>query len=280
MRVLISNHCINGKKAFLIFFLFLICTTSSTIRAQTYWLPVIESNSIGVEYLRPNFANMGETSLSVLSSTVFLSGNFNINESLKLRVELPFSHISLEGEENPQSTLGNPYLGLRLQKPESKNAFDFGLRAGIGEKSNFVAVTMGLYSDIDRFEAFNSDIIVLYTRYTYEGSFLSNGIFHLGAGPSLWMNTRGGEDVEVFVDYRILAGYDGADLLILGGLTGRWQSPWEGFQYSNFNQLGINISYKRPKIIPGIHFRYPLDEDFEDYLNWVWGINVLFKFGQ
>ena len=263
-------------------FVFLVSTvflfpvlTPTLLQSQTIWTNVGRNKSFTVEYLRPNLE--GDNDLSGLSSALFLSGQFRINRLTNLILELPLARLEESGSafEIDQTMVGNPYIGLEIRSRSSSNFVELGIRPPIASESKVLAAAVGIATDSDRLEAFVPNLISLSGKINQYNKGDSGGISWFRAGPTIWIPTEGG-DSEIFIDYAGLYGFEGIRLVISLGVTGRFLvTADEGnFGERSFHQLGGTASLRFGNLLPGVHYRIPLDEDSKRIIDHVFGFNL------
>ena len=245
------------------------------VQAQSFWLPNATDNGIGLEVLKPSFE--GEDETSFLSSAPTLSGRFRMGEQVLLAAELPFAYYNSEFSDG-EFAVGNPYLGAILHNKAQSYFLEAGFRAPIASDKKYAALSRGYFADYDRFEAYNPDLL----SFTLKNHYLRNSdagfALRLMGGVSVLVPT--GEDnfdTEALFDYAGHAGYENAKIQVLGGLTGRLIMTEEDLDFNErtVHHVGVFARYKADKVQPGLLFKVPVDDDFNDLVDFVFGLNVL-----
>ncbi|MFQ5864518.1 MAG: hypothetical protein ACE5IW_04730 [bacterium] len=250
--------------------------------AQSIWVDQSSHNSIAIEILKPHLD--GDENFTFISSAWFLSGRFWLGENVVIMGELPLAYGALDenfGFDEDETIIGNPYIGLELRKQGSPVYAEIGGRIPLTPDDKFLAPTIGSYSDLDRLEAFASDVITLTAKMNYHQISASNLAFRIRGGPTFWINTGGnGDDSELLLDYSAQVGYEGERITVLGGLTGRLLVTEGDLDLGErtFHQLGVAASVGLGTVRPGVHLRFPIDEDSNDLIDFVLGFNLAIEF--
>jgi hypothetical protein len=268
---------------------------STVLPAQSIWLDRSAKKSVALEFLKPNFdEDMGIKSAYAL----FASLRLPISPSVSLAVELPISHTIYKEydynwdayyytdfiriHEESETAIGNPYIGFEI--PNGKDVFwEMGLRLPMASKEKYYAEAVGIFSDLDRAEAFGSKVLPFHLSFNYCHRQASGFAIRLRGGPDLWINTDsepGSDKTELYLHYSAQLGYENAQFCFLAGITGKWWVTGEDMDFGErtFHQLGFEAGLKFGRIHPGIHLRLPLDEDLSDILDSVIGLNCSYQF--
>lgn len=100
----------------------------------------------------------------------------------------------------------------------------------------------------------------------------------LSVGPTLWFYTGDtfDHDFNLLLDYAGRFGYQGQKVTILAGITGRLLVTEEGLDLGerSFHQLGISASMNMGRVRPGAHPRFPIDDDLNEVIDFVFGLNL------
>ena len=178
----------------------------------------------------------------------------------------------------PETIIGNPYVGLEFRKPGSSVFTEIGGRIPVTPDDKFSASSIGGSADFDRLEAFASDLLAITGKINYHNKNASNLVIRLRGGPTVWIPTDEG-DTELLLDYSAQVGYEGQQVSVIGGLTGRLIVTEEDLDFGErtFHHLGASASLNLGTVSPGIHFRIPIDEDLSDSIDSVLGLNLVFQ---
>ena len=206
---------------------------TTSLLAQSIWLPQSDVNSITIEALKPNFDS--EFGFSTASAAIFLSGRFSIKENVFFIVELPFVHsnrdeikivnpatgeIFFQIDPESETMIGNPYIGFEFHRTGSRIFTEVGIQAPIASDDKPDAAQFGVSADFDRIEAFAPHLLKISGKINYYNKNSSNVVVRLRGGPTVWIPTEEG-DAELLADYSAQVGYVGKQISIIGCLTGR-----------------------------------------------------------
>ena len=251
----------------------------ASLSAQSIWLDRSHDKTIALEILKPNFE--GEDNTTFTTSALFLSLRFPVAEKVVLVAELPFAHGGFDsdfGDSESESTIGNPYLGLEIRGRNSPVFAEIGFRAPLASEDNFGSI-VGLFSDIDRLEAFLADFLPINGMINYRHKDASGFAFRLRGGATFFINTdkQEFEDAsESYIGYSAQLGYESDQVSVGGGFTGRALLTEEDLDYGerSFHQLGFVASIGLGEVRPGAYIRLPLDDDLKETLDFVFGLNL------
>ncbi|MFQ5772250.1 MAG: hypothetical protein ACE5HX_17070 [bacterium] len=251
----------------------------TSLSAQSIWLDQSQENSIALEILKPNFDR--DDYFTFISSALFLTGRFSLGENVIFVGELPFVHGGFDSDFGSESEtiIGNPYVGFELHKQGSPGFAEIGVRIPLTPDENW-ASDVGIFSDFDRFEAFRTNILALTSMANYRNKSASNVVLRLRGGPSLLIYTGEGGDTDFWLAYSGQVGYEGEQVSVIGGLTGRFYISEGGGDLGNrtFHQLGVAASLGLGTVRPGIHFRIPIDDYLNNFIDFVFGFNLGIQF--
>lgn len=246
----------------------------ATASAQTVWAdgPGLESE-VGIELMIPSFDDLFGTEFP--SSALLLHVRAPIGRAISLNGELPVSHLSADGGTS-ETDIGNIYLGLRFHGVSPGLDFDIGGRIptapsdGSGLVTGMLLENYSLGTYMPKTVSLNSS-----ANYFWQGE--SGLIIKTGGGPDVLIPTGDlSGDAELFVNYygQILYGSD--SFSIGGGMTGLLIVTESNLSFGDrtIHDLGILGSYHFDSTSLGGYLRVPLDDDINDYLNFVFGLNL------
>ena len=271
--------------------LFATLQLTTSLSAQPIWLEQTSGNSIAIEVLKPNFK--GDDDFTFISSALFLSGRFSLGENLIFVGEVPLAHANrddfkivdpstgetlFELDFEPETIIGNPYVGLEFRKPGSSVFIEIGGRIPVTPDDKFSASSIGGSADFDRLEAFASDLLAITGKINYHNKNASNLVIRLRGGPTVWIPTDEG-DTELLLDYSAQVGYEGQQVSVIGGLTGRLivTEDDRDFGERTFHHLGASATLNLGAARPGVHFRMPLDEPLNDRIDFIFGLHLVLQ---
>jgi len=281
MKKIILKHLI------IITILLVSGSKTSSLLAQSNWLPQSSDNNISIEALRPSFK--GDNNFSFASSVVFLCARFALRKNVFIIGELPFAHSNPEEikivdpatgqtifqiDPDAETMVGNPYVGFEFHKSDSRVFTEIGVQIPIATENKPSAAFLGLSSDFDRFEAFAPHLLKISGKLNYYNKNTSNVIVRLRLGPTAWIPTEEG-DTELLADYSAQFGYEGQRITLMAGITGRMIVTESNLDFGErtFHHLGASAFLNSGALRPGIHVKFPLDETL-DNINYVLGVTL------
>lgn len=266
--------------------LFSIALSWTVLSAQSIWKPHISDNYFAIEFLKPDFQESIKTTEG--TSVLYFSGQYKLSDGIRIVGELPIAHGEFQSDfmfsssfRKNQTAIGNPYVGIILNKNDSPLNGQIGVRLPVFDEDKFVAATVGLVTDFDRVEAFLHDIVTISGKINYRSTGESNLVAVLGVGPTVWLNTKdlADESMELWLDYGGKIGYKTDSFTVMGGISGRF-NPTEkdlAFGERSFHQGGITVSVPFGRTLLGAHLRVPID-DLGDTIDFILGVNFAFLF--
>jgi hypothetical protein len=229
-----------------------------TSSAQSPWLDRGHDHTILLEGQKPIYPFDGE---SFFTTTWFLDARVGLAPRVHLVCELPWAHFARRSLS--ESQLGNPYLGFEYGSGGrgASGELGFHLPAVSGDAES-APVLSGIFSDVDRWEAFWPDLIGVSGAVDYRYVAPSGVTLRGRLGPSLWIPSQGAGDAELFAIYGGWVGFDGRLARIEAGWSGRVFLTGEGvFSEENLNhQLAASADFGSGRVRPGLHARLPLGD--------------------
>ncbi|MCI0693368.1 hypothetical protein L0337_15360 [candidate division KSB1 bacterium] len=132
--------------------------------AQSIWLDRSQEKTLALEVLRPDFKNEDNEFVRSTNSgwVLFLSSRLPLSRIFYLVGDLPFASGSYEYESrrsgfqksHSESIIGNPYLGVEIVEENVPVFGELGIRLPLTSEDNMLGAITGLYTDMDRLEAF------------------------------------------------------------------------------------------------------------------------------
>lgn len=252
-----------------------LALASRSAEAQSLWLDPRVQQGVSLELLKPNFDGPDQTALT--TSAVFVSFRARAGANLSVVGELPLARYAPKSGffGTSQNTVGNPYLGLETKAAKAPVTFEFGARLPLASDQKDEANPIGVFSDIDRWEAFLPKYAPVTANVTYRYTAPSGFTVKLRAGPSVWINTDN-QDSEMLAAYSLLLGYQSSAVALSGGLTGRAIITESNMSFGErtLHQLGAAVTVGSGAVRPGVQLRLPLDQDMTDILDYVVTLHV------
>lgn len=251
--------------------LFLLVAPATAIAESIWFAPPSRGDELRLETVLPNFKNSEH---STFSMAYFLSGTFEPRHNLHISADIPFAHVAEPDGSESSTALGNPYLGVRVERSDSTFAGELGVRLPFASHHEWATGFGYLIDAVDRPEAFYADVasIILGANYQYrspEGFGVRTRV-----SPILQIDTEGNvlpdDNYELWIAYSAQGFYQSGPVGFGVGLTGRhWATVGDRrlSEYrSDFGQrslheidLFMNLDYGRLR--PSLRIRVPLDED-------------------
>lgn len=243
--------------------------------AQVIEIPRVGATGIAFEALHPN---LSDEDASILTAAYYLSGHHQISSRALLVFQLPVAYSSISSVAGSSSTIGNPYVGIALSR--EKSSLEFGVRfplASEDEEATFV----GVFTDAMRMEAFLPD--VLSARVSARQDFVrtDRAAFGMQIAPVLLVPTGDGSDPELIVNYSagvsVMQPQARFHARAGGGLivteAGR-------FAERTLHQLGIAADFGPGRVRPGAYLSVPLDADYQELVDIVFGLTLQINVGR
>ncbi len=244
-----------------------LCLAPCTVYAQSVWMEFDKTHSMSVEIERPQGPRSDQTFW-----TAFISTQIRVAPKTSLVVELPVQNPF--GSGAVARLIGNAYVGIRTHST-GPGFFEMGLRAPLA--SDRIGSIIGVISNpIDRRFALAG------SNWSLSGSYNNfvrrdNGLVtRIRAGVQATTAPSGsGRDGELLGKYSAQLGFDRAGVFVLGGISGGGiiNESSESFSDRTLHQIGIQASYGKGRVRPGIQLRVPLDRATQS-VDYVFGINV------
>jgi hypothetical protein len=200
-----------------------------------------------------------------------------------LVADISMVHAELVDDDNPNTIIGNPYIGAEYYLPETPLFFELGMRIPVVPEGKALASVVGYESDFDRAEAFVPKIIPVFVDMNFKKTFNSNILLRAGTGISLWFNSKeigAYRDPAVAFKYILQTGYNHPRVNIILGLTGRSElssEPRVG-EKIHILQYGTTITFPVGNFRPGINFRIPGNKYTARRIDYVFGLNLAYSF--
>ncbi|MCI0330807.1 MAG: hypothetical protein L0196_07635 [candidate division Zixibacteria bacterium] len=259
---------------------------------QSIWIDKSVDKAIWLEIQKPDFSKEFDPFVNSTFSTsaIFLSARWRLTSSVLLRAEIPFVSADVGdrrriGETadtiydvgSSENQFGNPLVGIEVGGPDAPTAGEIGVRIPIVDDEHSFSSLIGTYTDFDRFEAFVPKVVVLtaMAKIQYKGP--TGLLLRLRVGPAFFIPIERAPEHELFGDYSLQAGYQFDRVTLLGGFSGRGLLSESNVGNRFVDQFGLAAGYRAGNFIPGVHLRFPLDVELNDFVDFVFGVNVGYR---
>ncbi|MEL6823366.1 MAG: hypothetical protein AAFP70_16530 [Calditrichota bacterium] len=262
-------------------FLIIFLAASFSISAQDTYPINSNKTSLNYEFLKPDINLGDEIGSTFLSGTHHFNIQLNLNSRLSLVGGIPIVNFNLTedlGNENFNITgteIGNPYIGFKFQRPGQSFFTEFGTRIPLVDSEDFsFAYSFGTLAEItERVEAFLPDILPIHLMFGNTFKNRQNGSFiGFRSGGAVWLNIGdgNGDGVEAILKNNIRAGLDNRQVRV----SIIYHSSWlitedDDFSDLFYNSLGFQTDLKFNTISPYVNFRKPLNENFENFTDFI-----------
>jgi hypothetical protein len=275
------------------------------VAAQSIWLDGQSRKDITLEFYQPQFKTEEWSGYywkewrKLSGLAFFLTYRFPVSQDLILVAELPFAHGGCNygySYEDPywgsyersgkffDDALGNPYIGIKSRSENSGLFFELGARIPILGEDEYPAGSAGFFADLDRFEAFSTECLVIQgagnLRVQSQGGVVGRARLapHYCIYTSGW---EGGDRTQLFLHYSVQFGYEQMPIGLLAGLSGvviLTEDRFLGRNDPSVNHLGFQGNISLGKFRPGVHFGFPLDDELKQIYSSVWGLSLQYQF--
>ena len=266
-----------------------LALAAGRLPAQEMWLGPRDGPSIAVEAMQVNFTWSGMLDLGqggvqqdFGSTALFFTGRFPVWSGTALVMELPVSYGSFTADNgfgNRESisdfAIGNPYVGLEGGRHGSSVFGELGVRLPVMSERKVASALVGLFSDLDRMDAFSPDIVTVSAFMNVRAGGDAGFRFRLRAGPMAWFASKSWvlDHPELYGAYAVQAGYAFRLVEVFGGITGRAiLSESVDHRFSDQAVLAAHLNLGR--VEPGLSLRLPLDSGRKDLLSSTVGVSV------
>lgn len=262
----------------------LILAGAPVTQAQHYWMNPVEKDYISLEIDKPHFDS--EADKAAFGTMVwYFSGQYYFNKRFAFTTEVPLSIYKPSADSvhlSSETAIGNIYIGVMYNDPEREgNKFrgHVGFRLPLAPVDSYRATLIGTYTSFDRFEAFARD----YATLSFAGTFVLKPTetfavdFSIGGNQLMPTGEQNGTDF--FLDYNVYARNYFEPFIVGAGIAGKVITSESGsFEERSTHQFALSAYYFGDEIQPGLFMRFPLDEDFRSFIDWVIGVRLIFSF--
>lgn len=262
--------------------------------AQSPWLNDPRQSSVSLEWDKPVFDDRtyDQDDVTQASSVLFLTGRVKTGENFYFVAELPLSHFGYKsnnpfGGDDNSTSLGNIYAGgifdINMKNPDAYSFIELGVRIPTTPSPRTderFGTNTGRFSELDRREAFSYDTwaIPLIGNYVtpVSGPFAMK--FRLGTVYDIFVDELDANDNQLHLLYGLTGLYRNSSVEAHLGISGRNQYtnlPNDvDFWDSGASQLRAGIAVPFKNVIPGIHARVPLSDNYRQVLDFAYGLSL------
>lgn len=265
-------------------FILLTFSISSNLLAQSPWLNNTGAGFFSFEFSRPKvpFFNGEE---SFFSASYDIAGGVTIGDQSELIIDLPIAHFNAKNSDfdfDPQTTIGNIYLGFRTGDRSNPVRGEFGVLLPTASDDNELATFIGALAMPNREEKFAADSWGLTAKLRGEDVINDDGLFYR-ANAGLLYGKVSSDDFDLSYLYLDFVGQIG--IRSEGGFCGVFGiSSRTGLnddaKYSDDDSssfiAGIGVSYRSNNFEPGLTVNLPLDDPFKDVIDNVISVSFLY----
>ncbi len=270
------------RKLILIGGAMLILFAAVPVSAQYYWMSPGCNDCATYEFYKPKFSD--DDRFGFFTSVWYLSARIKASDAVNLVIEVPTSHIAWAAriEGNKETGVGNPYFGIEAATGRSRGSDRLwgriGIRPPVVANDDPRAAEFGLIATWNRLEAFMPNSWTLAAGVAGKSLWARNLEGEIGFQTVLLIPTSDRGDTELFIDYSLSLWYAPHRLAVGGGLAGRLWATAEDANLGErtVHQLGLAANYTVGRFRPGIQLRLPLDDQFENLIDFVYGVHVTY----
>lgn len=251
---------------------------AGTLRAQAVWPDAQgERPTVRFEIMRPNFDS---DALETLSSAALLAARIPVGERLTLLAEAPFvtARLRTDGDlgGGRETILGNVLLGLEVRRKSAPVYAQVGARIPLAPDDKPVASLVGIFSDLDRWEGYGTDIVPVNAFVGFRKRSENGLLVHVGGGPVMWIPTSGSGDADLLTRTAAQLGYDAGMIGVAGGVTGRALVTESGLDFGErtWFQASVDAWLDLGRLRPGVQFRLPLDDGLTSVVDYAIGVTT------
>jgi hypothetical protein len=199
-----------------------------------------------------------------LSAAWFFTFTTPIPGDVVMVLDIPVAHVDAEGQGSSTTTVGNPYVGARMQfNARVLTEFEIGIRLPIATTADD-ALGYGLWADLtDRPEAFHPRAMPLTLRAVRTFEARPGTALDLAAG-TIWWLMAGDEHTEqnIFFTYSGQGRTELGPLHLAAGASGRYSAlgtPIEPLRGAT-HQVSASVDVGNAALRPGVFLTVPLTQ--------------------
>lgn len=242
--------------------------------AQSLLLEQENVSYVGFELLKPHFVHGGNIGFMTLST--YASVRYKVSEQTAVVAELPYANYDPKSSfYDSEDQVGNIYLGIEQLEGHSGLGTELGVRLPTAGKSGTGSATaVSVFSDVNRWEGAYDELWAIQAAVSYRQVDQQGVGFRLRVGPYLFIPTNGA-DAEVMGLYAFQGYYLADGGQVTAGISGRILITESGnFGQRTFHQLDLGGSLHLQQFRPGVSVRIPLDTNYIDVVDLVYGFQL------
>lgn len=247
-----------------------------SVMGQSVWVDEWQKGSAaGFELLMPSIDN--SVGADSPTSAVLLYSRIQLNDAISIKIDLPISHFSNTNDFS-ETDIGNPYLGFGLHEITPGLDLNIGIRFPLAPSMEDASgLITGMLIENYNLGTYIPEAFSITSSFKYRWQNEKGLILNTGGGPDIVIPTNTDElDNEFLFNYYGQVLY-GADNFGIGtGITGLFIVTEEDLSFGDrtIHDFGILGFYDFGSATLGSYFRVPLDDDLNDILSFVFGLNV------
>lgn len=256
----------------------------STVYAQSPWLNNTGSGYFSFEFSKPKVPLFdGEDSF--FSASYDLSAGVPLNDKSEIIIDLPIAHFNVKSSDfdfDPQTTIGNIYLGFRTGERSNPVRAEFGVLLPTASDDNELATLIGAIAMPNREEKFAADTWALTAKVRAEDIINDDGLFYRANGGLMYANYSL-NDVDLTALYLDIVGQIGirsengfCGVFGINSRTGLNDDSKYSEDDSSSFIAGLGVSFRSDNIEPGLTINLPLDEPFKELVDNVISVSFLY----
>lgn len=272
------RHLIQNLFLSLVLFSITLCAGATEAQAQSFLHAPAPSNEMSLEWGKPFFTE--SDGLSFLTSVAHLTGRVAVRPRFLIVGSVPLSHwgVSSDFQDESATDLGNPYLGFQFYTPGEITSVSLGTRLPLAS-SDGEALLVGIIGDFDRFEAYMPETgtveVELASAYHHSSGLQVEGRFRQAF---LYPTGDNRADNEFYLHYEGRVWYAADPVRVGVGLAGAAILSEKDLDFSErtVHHGSVYLAADIGNLRPGAYARLPLDEEFSDGLDLIFGLGVAY----
>jgi hypothetical protein len=267
--------------------LVLICVVNAS--AQLMPRGELRKAGFGIEYIRPEYGPGNNSTSFVIFTDIW----GRLSDKVIVKIELPYAHSNYESYFPPyypeigprflEDAFGNIHLGFQFGKNTSGPISEIGVWLPTASTDHGIdALISGVFTDINRFEAFRRKSSAFDCSIGYNGLTHSGISTHFNIGPTIWLNNKDyySKGSELLFRYGGNLWYDGKIGGFWGGVSGVTILTEDNLfgHGRNAAQIDLGGNFNLGNARPGVQFSFPMTHDLDTFVDYVITFNIMIGF--